>query len=229
MRLRIAALVLLMAVLGIIVGCSKPPADNSSSDSSGTTAASDTTTTSDTGKSSGGLFSRPLSVTVPEGASIVVRLDQAISSKTSHAGDTFTATVAQPISVGDKVVIPQGATASGTVVDAKARGRFKGAAMLKIVLNSVTVNNSNYNVETSADSRSMKGKGKRTATLIGGGAGLGALIGGLAGGGKGALIGAGAGAAAGTAGTAFTDNKDIVLNSEQAVTFRLLKPLEVKM
>ena len=223
MRLRIAALVLLMAVLGIIVGCSKPPADNSSSDSSGTT------TTPDTGKSSGGLFSRPSSVTVPEGTSIVVRLDQAISSKTSRAGDTFTATVAQPISVGDKVVIPQGATASGTVVDAKARGRFKGAAMLKIVLNSVTVNNSNYNVETSADSRSMKGKGKRTATLIGGGAGLGALIGGLAGGGKGALIGAGAGAAAGTAGTAFTDNKDIVLNSEQAVTFRLLKPLEVKM
>ena len=223
MRLRIAALVLLMAVLGIIVGCSKPPADNTSSDSSGTT------TTPDTGKSSGGLFSRPSSVTVPEGTSIVVRLDQAISSKTSRAGDTFTATVAQPISVGDKVVIPQGATASGTVVDAKARGRFKGAAMLKIVLNSVTVNNSNYNVETSADSRSMKGKGKRTATLIGGGAGLGALIGGLAGGGKGALIGAGAGAAAGTAGTAFTDNKDIVLNSEQAVTFRLLKPLEVKM
>jgi len=222
MRLRIAALLLLMAVLGIIVGCSKPPADSSSSGSS------DTTTT-DTAKSSGGLFSRSSSVTVPEGTSIVVRLDQAISSKTNHSGDTFTATVAQPISVGDKIVIPQGATASGTVVDAKARGRFKGAAMLKIVLNSVTVNSSNYNVETSADSRYMKGKGKRTATLIGGGAGLGALIGGLAGGGKGALIGAGAGAAAGTAGTAFTDNKDIVLGAEQAVTFRLLKPLEVKM
>jgi hypothetical protein len=221
MRLRIAALLLLMAVLGIIVGCSKPPADSSN--------ASDTTTTPDTAKSSGGLFSHSSSVTVPEGTSIVVRLDQAISSKTSHSGDTFTATVAQPISVGDKVVIPQGATASGTVVDAKARGRFKGAALLKIVLNSVTVNNNNYNVETSADSRYMKGKGKRTATLIGGGAGLGALIGGLAGGGKGALIGAGAGAGAGTAGTAFTDNKDIVLGAEQAVTFRLLKPLEVKM
>lgn len=222
MRLRIATLWLLMAVLGIIVGCSKPPADSSNSDASGTS-------TTDTAKSSGGFFSHSSSVTVPEGTSIVVRLDQSISSKTNHSGDTFTATVAQPISVGDKVVIPQGATASGTVVDAKARGRFKGAALLKIVLNSVTVNNNNYNVETSADSHYMKGKGKRTATLIGGGAGLGALIGGLAGGGKGALIGAGAGAAAGTAGTAFTDNKDIVLGSEQAVTFRLLKPLEVKM
>ena len=137
--------------------------------------------------------------------------------------------MAQPVSIGDKVAIPEGSTASGTVVTAKARGRFKGAAILKVVLNQVTVRNSNYAVETNADSRYMKGKGKRTATMIGGGAGLGALIGGLAGGGKGALIGAGAGAAAGTAGTAFTDNKDIVLPAEQAITFRLLKPIDVKM
>ncbi len=217
MRLRMAALLLLMAVFAVIVGCGKSPSGVSSNSDNSTTAPS----------SGGGLFSH--SVTVPEGTSIVVRLDQTISSKTSHSGDTFTATVAQPVSIGDKVAIPEGSTASGTVVTAKARGRFKGAAILKIVLNQVTVRNNNYTVETNADSRYMKGKGKRTATMIGGGAGLGALIGGLAGGGKGALIGAGAGAAAGTAGTAFTDNKDIVLPAEQAVTFRLLKPIDVKM
>ena len=220
MRLRYAALLLLlMAVLAIIVGCGKPPSEDSNN----------TDTSSKSSSSSGGLFSRSTTVTVPEGTSIVVRLDQAISSKTNHSGDTFTATVAQPVSVGDKVVIPEGATATGTVVEAKARGHFKGAAILKIVLNSVTIRNTNYDVETSADTRYMKGKGKRTAVVIGGGAGLGALIGGLAGGGKGALIGAGAGAAAGTAGAAFTGNKDIVLGAEQAVTFRLLKALDVKM
>ena len=217
MRLRMAALLLLMAVFAVIVGCGKSPSGVASNGDSSTTAPS----------SGGGLFSH--SVTVPEGTSIVVRLGQTISSKTSHSGDTFTAIVAQPVSIGDKVVIPENSTASGTVVTAKARGRFKGAAILKIVLNQVTVRNNNYTVETNADSRYMKGKGKRTATMIGGGAGLGALIGGLAGGGKGALIGAGAGAAAGTAGTAFTDNKDIVLPAEQAVTFRLLKPIDVKM
>jgi len=217
MRLRMAALLLLMAVFAVIVGCGKSPSEVSSNGDSSTS----------TPSSGGGLFSH--SVTVPEGTTIVVRLDQTISSKTSHSGDTFTATVAQPVSIGDKVAIPEGSTASGTVVTAKARGRFKGAAILKVVLNQVTVRNSNYAVETNADSRYMKGKGKRTATMIGGGAGLGALIGGLAGGGKGALIGAGAGAAAGTAGTAFTDNKDIVLPAEQAITFRLLKPIDVKM
>jgi len=64
--------------------------------------------------------------------------------------------------------------------------------------------------------------------MVGGGAGLGALIGGLAGGGKGAAIGALAGAGAGTAGTAFTGNKDVVLPAETALSFKLDQPLELK-
>jgi len=205
MRLRYAALLLLMAVLAIIVGCGKPPSEDSNN----------TDTSSKSSSSSGGLFSRSTTVTVPEGTSIVVRLDQAISSKTNHSGDTFTATVAQPVSVGDKVVIPEGATATGTVVEAKARGHFKGAAILKIVLNSVTIRNTNYDVETSADTRYMKGKGKRTAVVIGGGAGLGALIGGLAGGGKGAGIGALAGGGAGFIYDRLTHKRKSVVEERQ--------------
>ena len=64
--------------------------------------------------------------------------------------------------------------------------------------------------------------------LTGGGAGLGAIIGGLAGGGKGAAIGAVAGAGAGGAGSAFTGNKDVVLPAESAVSFKLEAPLELK-
>jgi hypothetical protein len=63
---------------------------------------------------------------------------------------------------------------------------------------------------------------------VGGGAGLGAIIGGLAGGGKGAAIGVLAGAGAGTAGAAFTGNKDIVLPAESALSFKLLQPLVLK-
>jgi hypothetical protein len=171
--------------------------------------------------------SQPGPVTIPAGTIITIRTAQALSSKTSQAGETFSATVARPVNVGDSVAIPDGAKATGTIVAAHALGRFKGGALLQLKLSSVEINGQNVPVDTSAVARSEKGKGKRSATMIGGGAGLGALIGGLAGGGKGAAIGAVAGAGAGTAGTAFTGNKEINLPAEYALSFKLVKPVEV--
>ena len=167
-------------------------------------------------------------VVVPAGTTLTVRLGEALGSKISSPGQSFTATLAAPVAVGGDTVIPSGAEARGTVTDAKALGRFKGGAVLQIKLNSIKVNGVEHSIDTSAVTRSAKGKGKRTAVLTGGGAGLGAIIGGLAGGGKGAAIGAVAGAGAGGAGSAFTGNKDVVLPAESAVSFKLEAPLELK-
>ena len=168
-------------------------------------------------------------VTLPAGTAVTVRLASAVGSKLSAKGDHFSATVATPVQVDGKVVLPAGAEALGRVVEAVPQGRFKGAAALRLVLETVTANNNSYDVQTSSVSRYQKGKGKRTATFIGGGAGGGALIGGLAGGGKGALIGAALGAGAGTAGAAYTGEKEIVLPAETALSFKLTEPLTVKM
>ena len=165
---------------------------------------------------------------VPANTVITVRLGEAVGSKISHTGDNFSATVSNPVDVDGRTVIPAGAAASGTVAEAAPLGRFKGGAVLRVTLESVTVGGHTYPIQTTSITQTEKGKGKRTATMIGGGAGLGALIGGLAGGGKGAAIGAAAGAGAGTAGTAFTGNKEITLRAESALSFRLSQPLEVK-
>jgi hypothetical protein len=157
-----------------------------------------------------------------------VVLDQAVGSKISTPGQAFSATVQAPVEVNGRVAIPKGARASGIVRDAKPAGRFKGGAVLSLTLSSVTVKNEDYNIQTSAPSEISKGKGKRTAAMVGGGAGGGALIGGLAGGGKGALIGGLIGAAAGTGGAGLTGNRDITLAAETPLTFKLVEPLEIK-
>jgi hypothetical protein len=152
-----------------------------------------------------------------------------VGSKISAEGEHFSATVATPVRLDGKVVVHAGAQALGRVVQAVPQGRFKGAAVLRLVLESVSVNGDSYDVQTSSVSRYQKGKGKRTATFIGGGAGGGALIGGLAGGGKGALIGAALGAGAGTAGAAYTGEKEVVLPAESTLSFKLTEPLTIKL
>jgi hypothetical protein len=167
-------------------------------------------------------------VTIPQGTAFTVRLTQSVGSKISQPGQSFSATLSEPVEVNGKTVIPAGAAAMGTVVDAKPLGRFKGGALLQLQLTSITVHGTEHAIQTSSVTQTEKGKGKRTAVLAGGGAGLGALIGGLAGGGKGAAIGAAAGAGAGGAGAAFTGNKEIVLPAESALSFTLAQPVEVK-
>jgi len=125
------------------------------------------------------------------------------------------------------VLIPAGSAVSGLVVDAKERGKFKGEGDLSIRLTGINVRGRYYPIQTGVLDQTLKGKGKRTAVATGGGAGLGALIGGIAGGGKGALIGAGAGAGAGLIGGVATGNKQIELPAETPLTFSLSSSLRL--
>jgi BON domain-containing protein len=169
----------------------------------------------------------PKPVVVPAGTVLTIRLGQALGSKTSQVGTAFTGSVSTPITIAGNMAIPVGSDITGIVKEAKKAGRFKGAAVLSLHLDSITVKGHQYNIETESFDQTSTGKGKRTAGLVVGGTGAGAAIGGLAGGGKGAAIGALAGAAAGTVG-ASTGNRDIQLPAESALSFRLLQPLTLK-
>lgn len=228
-RLFLAAIT---AALFTVMGCSgssnNEPASATNANGTGTTASNGATATKGGGMREGAKGAMAGPTVVPAGTVLTVRLGETLGSKSSTTGQGFSATLAEPLMIDGKEVSPKGATAAGTVVDAQPLGKFKGGAKLDIRLTSLTLNGHEVPITTSIVDRQIKGKGKRSAVMIGGGAGLGALIGGLAGGGKGAAIGAGAGAAAGTGGTYFTGNKEIVLPAETALSFKLKDAVEVK-
>jgi hypothetical protein len=225
---------LLLTILGLylaiaVSGCSRKPSTdsgnaggNDASNSSSQPAADNKAAPAQTREA------KPEPLVVPARTMLTVRLGSALGSKLSQPGESFTGTVAKDVMVGDVVAIPRDTQVTGTVVDAKPLGRFKGGAALEVRLTSINVNGADLRVQAAARTFTEKGKGKRTAVLAGGGAALGGLIGGLAGGGKGAAIGLAAGAGAGAGGAAFTGNKEIVLPAESALSFELLHPLEIQ-
>lgn len=238
MRSRVLVITSLFVLLLCLVACSKQPADNTTTTDNSANPANNNNNPAATAPAnaepekatprSERARPEPKPAVIPAGTVLTVRLNDAVGSKISQPGQNFTGTLAQAVEVGGRTVIPAGANASGTVVDAKPLGRFKGGAVLELKLDSVSIKGTDRPIQTAAVSRTQSGKGKRTAVMAGGGAGLGALIGGLAGGGKGAAIGALAGAGAGGTGAAFTGNKDIVIPAESALSFTLSQPLEVR-
>jgi glucose/arabinose dehydrogenase len=169
----------------------------------------------------------PVAVQVPAGTTLEVRVDQALSTERNQEGDKFRATLEAPVAIGGREVLPRGARVSGHVTTSRPSGRLEGRAVIGITLDSVESNGRAVPISTSLDTKTSEAHKKRNIELIGGGAGVGALIGGLVGGGKGAAIGAGAGAAAGTGGAAATGEKNIEIPAETVFTFRLKAPAEL--
>jgi len=151
------------------------------------------------------------SISIPSGTEVQVRLNSQLHTGETTAGQTFTGTVAQPVVVGGQTVLARGATVRGRVAEVVSSGRLKRPASLTLELTSPVVTQPLH----------IDGKSHllRNAALIGGGAGVGAVIGGLAGGKKGAAIGGVVGAGAGTATAYLTGRQEIVLPAETALPF----------
>jgi hypothetical protein len=168
----------------------------------------------------------PRRVTIPAGTLFTVRLAQSLSSESNQAGDSFQATLDQPLVVDGLVLAERGARADGRVVESQKAGRVKGLATLTIQLAHITTSDGqSLSLNTSPFERTADKSTSSDAAKIGAGAAIGAVIGAIAGGGKGAAIGAGAGGAAGTGTVLATRGKAAELKVETRISFRLQEPV----
>lgn len=170
----------------------------------------------------------PRSVTLEAGTALKVRTTSTISTKSHKAGDTFAASLEEPLVQGRFVIAPKGSTVEGKILESDPGGRVSGVAHITVALDSVeTADGKTLSLTTNPIRIEAQTTAKKDATKVGIATGIGAAIGAIAGGGKGAGIGAASGAAAGTGVVLATRGDAAEIPSESVLDFQLSSPVAV--
>ena len=165
--------------------------------------------------------------TIPAGTVVTVRMIDSINSDATNAGETFRASLDEPLIAGDQTVAPKGADAAVKVVRVQQSGRITGNEEISLVLSEIAVDGRRYQVNSDNAAVAAKSRGKQSAEVIGGTAAIGAIIGAIAGGGKGAAVGAAAGAGTGVAVQAIRGQR-VQIPSESKLDFTLSEPIYIE-
>jgi hypothetical protein len=172
---------------------------------------------------------KPKYVTIPAGTTVAVRMIDGIDSGKNQPGQTFRASLSQPITADGEVAVPAGGDATVVLTAVQGAGRLKGQSEVAVRLASIAYHGRKYEVTSDTYSEQGKGgRGKQSAIRTGIGAGIGAAIGALAGGGKGAAIGSVAGGGAGAGYQLATHGQQVKLPPEAILTFKLEAPLRLR-
>jgi len=170
--------------------------------------------------SSGGL-------TIPADTRVTIRMIDSVDSDTARLGQTYRASLDEPIEVNGQVVAPRGADVLTKLVQDQQSGKIQGRTALTLALVNISINGQRVDVTSTDVTQQSGSQGAKSAKVIGGTAALGTIIGALAGGGKGAAIGAISGAGAGGAVQVLTSGQRVRIPSETRLTFRLQNPVQL--
>jgi hypothetical protein len=166
-------------------------------------------------------------VELPAGTNVVIRMIQGVDSEVNRVGETFQASIDEPVVHNGVTLVPRGADVVVKLVDAKESGKLTGRSELTLDLVSVKVDGKVVDLNTQTVAQQSDSRGERTAKVAGGTAAVGAIIGAIAGGGKGAAIGAAAGGAAGAGAQVITKGQRVKIPSETRLTFVLDTPVKI--
>lgn len=171
----------------------------------------------------------PVTLNVPAGTWITVRMNEPLSSDHNQAGDAFTATLAEPVVANGHILARRGQMIGGVVSETKKAGRVSGTSRLGLELTEMSLADGR---QIQVKTRLMERRGDtsygRDAVGIGATVGTGAAIGAAVNGGVGAGVGAAAGVVVSTIGVLLTRGKATEVYPEQPLTFRLEAPLSIQ-
>ena len=157
---------------------------------------------------------------------IGLQTETRVSSETASVEDRVDARVTRDVTVGDRVAIPAGSRAIGSVIQVARGGRFKERARLGILFHTLVLADG-MRLPISTDTVFRDGEAPTAAAKVGGAAVGGAILGAILGRGKGAAIGAAAAAGAGATAAANSDRSTAEFPPGAQLTVRLVSPVMI--
>jgi hypothetical protein len=150
----------------------------------------------------------PKTVTLAEGTLLQVRLGERLASDRNTSGDTFFATLDQPLVIDGWVIAERGSRVYGRITEVNQAGRVEGIASMTLELASLTTaDGQKIGLRTARFVRKGDTSRKEDARKVGAATAIGAIIG--------AAIGGG------------TRGKSAVLDAETRLSFRLDRPVVI--
>jgi len=182
-------------------------------------------------------------VSIPAGTTLHCRLTQTITTQANHRGDSFTATVSEPIMVDGREVIPFGAKVEGRISWLERPGRIRGVGQVRLTPETLVMPDGSsvplsamlstvYGAEgakVKGEEGSVRGPSSRLRDLeeVGAGVGGGGLLGTIFGGLHGAVIGGAIGGTAGLVDTLRKRGPDLALPAGTQLNYQLTRDLVV--
>lgn len=166
---------------------------------------------------------------VPQGTSITLKLETALSTKTTQVGDPFEASVSAPVSVAGVTAVPAGARVAGRVILCDQPGKASGRGKMQLAFDKLTFDGHSYELGSRSAIFQSRSGAKTDREVIGGGAAAGAVVGGILGGNLGsAAKGAVIGGAAGAGVSLMTRGPQLEFAPGTKIRFLLDQPVEVR-
>ena len=166
-------------------------------------------------------------VVVPAGTTLVLELQQTLSSHETPAGAAFDARVAQEVSVAGRVAIPAGTKVRGRVTEAHPAKKVGGRAILSLSFDEIETPEGDSVAISARLAQSGKSEVAKDAAIIGGSTLGGAILGEAVDEGEGTVVGAVVGGIAGTIGALKTKGKPVVLPAGSTLPIVLEQPVTV--
>lgn len=105
-------------------------------------------------------------VKLPEGTEVKIVFDQTVSSATNVQGDTFTISLAEPVNLGNGVIIPAGFKGRGEVTAAQKRGMMGRGGELNVRLEYLRIGETRVRLRGSRASEGANATGSTIALTV---------------------------------------------------------------